>query len=149
MTTSIGHRWKCGNACSRVVLIARQACAHTSALPREGRTDLYRLPYDDVPYPLLEKYVVYPPLKKHYSKLSHYYVTSATLSDRRRYSRFRWPWRRGTPLTIPNREVKTVSADGTAIPSGRVGRRLARKVRASIDVRTFFFTGTNPFRYIY
>ncbi|MFS4448954.1 hypothetical protein, partial [Maribacter sp. 2307UL18-2] len=40
--------------------------------------------------------------------------------------------------TIPNREVKTVSADGTAIPSGRVGRRLARKVRASIDVRTFF-----------
>ena len=43
-----------------------------------------------------------------------------------RYLKFRWPWRRGTPLTIPNREVKPVSADGTAIPSGRVGRRLAR-----------------------
>ena len=25
------------------------------------------------------------------------------------------------PLPIPNREVKPVSADGTAIPSGRVG----------------------------
>ena len=37
---------------------------------------------------------------------------------------FRWPWRRGPPLTIPNREVKTVCADGTAIPSGRVGSRL-------------------------
>ena len=27
------------------------------------------------------------------------------------------------PLPIPNREVKPVSADGTAIPSGRVGSR--------------------------
>ena len=28
-----------------------------------------------------------------------------------------------TPLPIPNREVKPVCADGTAIPSGRVGSR--------------------------
>ena len=27
------------------------------------------------------------------------------------------------PLPIPNREVKPVSADGTATPSGRVGSR--------------------------
>lgn len=27
------------------------------------------------------------------------------------------------PLSIPNREVKPVCADGTAIPSGRVGSR--------------------------
>ena len=25
-----------------------------------------------------------------------------------------WSWQRGSPLTIPNREVKPVSADGTA-----------------------------------
>ena len=27
------------------------------------------------------------------------------------------------PLTIPNREVKPISADDTAIPSGKVGSR--------------------------
>ena len=31
------------------------------------------------------------------------------------------------PLPIPNREVKPVSADGTAIPSGRVGDRQFRE----------------------
>ena len=29
------------------------------------------------------------------------------------------------PLPIPNREVKTASADGTAFTCGRVGRRLS------------------------
>ena len=34
------------------------------------------------------------------------------------------------PLPIPNREVKPVSADGTATPSGRVGsRQLAKTFR--------------------
>ena len=44
-----------------------------------------------------------------------------------RILKFRWPWRRGPPLTIPNREVKPVRADGTATPGGRVGSRLPRK----------------------
>ena len=66
---------------------------------------------------MLKKFIVYFTYKTKF-KLSLYYVI--------RYLKFRWPWRRGTPLTIPNREVKPVSADGTAIPSGRVGRRLAR-----------------------
>ena len=31
--------------------------------------------------------------------------------------------RQGPPLPIPNREVKPASADDTAIPGGKVGRR--------------------------
>lgn len=36
---------------------------------------------------------------------------------------FRWLKRWGTPLPIPNRAVKSSSADGTAVTGGRVGRR--------------------------
>ena len=39
MTTSIGHRWKGGNVRSRVVLIARWACA--TRPPQGGRTNLF------------------------------------------------------------------------------------------------------------
>ena len=53
--------------------------------------------------------------------------------------KFRWPWRRGPPLTIPNREVKPVCADGTATPGGRVGRRLLRGSRSFIWSGSFFF----------
>ena len=35
-----------------------------------------------------------------------------------------------TPLTIPNREVKPTSADGTAKPGGRVGRRQPYNTKA-------------------
>ena len=55
---------------------------------------------------------------------------------------FRWPWRRGPPLTIPNREVKPVCADGTATPSGRVGRRLFLKALIMYMVGAFFCTGS-------
>ena len=55
---------------------------------------------------------------------------------------FRWPWRRGPPLTIPNREVKPVCADGTATPSGRVGRRLFLK-SLHLTMGGFFFA-LNP-----
>ena len=34
----------------------------------------------------------------------------------------RWLLRRGSPLPIPNREVKPLSADGTAVKGGRVSR---------------------------
>ena len=51
---------------------------------------------------------------------------------------FRWPWRRGPPLTIPNREVKPVCADGTATPSGRVGRRLFLKALIIYMIGAFF-----------
>mgnify|MGYP003554565833 CR=1 FL=1 len=38
------------------------------------------------------------------------------------------------PLPIPNREVKPVSADGTAIPSGRVGsRQLSESIQRNLD----------------
>jgi hypothetical protein len=39
----------------------------------------------------------------------------------------RWLLRRGSPLPIPNREVKPACADGTAI-CGRVCRRLLFKI---------------------
>ena len=84
------------------------------------------------------------PYKTIFSRLSLYYVNKIaaklqllvdsrqllvfTINGRPKTNNliFRWPWRRGTPLTIPNREVKPVSADGTATPSGRVGSRLLR-----------------------
>ena len=34
-----------------------------------------------------------------------------------------WLWRGCPPLPFPNREVKTLSADGTAVTRGRVSRR--------------------------
>ena len=41
------------------------------------------------------------------------------------------------PLPIPNREVKLTSADGTAIPSGRVGSRQLQESPDSISCRGF------------
>ena len=41
------------------------------------------------------------------------------------------------PLPIPNREVKLTSADGTAIPSGRVGSRHFLRVDC-FSVDSFF-----------
>ena len=42
------------------------------------------------------------------------------------------------PLPIPNREVKPVCADGTAIPSGRVGNRQLLKT-CKFSYRSFLF----------
>ena len=42
------------------------------------------------------------------------------------------------PLPIPNREVKPVSADGTAIPSGRVGSRQLSETFRSNSGGLFF-----------
>ena len=41
------------------------------------------------------------------------------------------------PLPIPNREVKLTSADGTAIPSGRVGSRQLQESPDSNHCRGF------------
>ena len=43
------------------------------------------------------------------------------------------------PLPIPNREVKPVCADGTAIPSGRVGSRQPIERLSNLD-DLFFIT---------
>ena len=55
----------------------------------------------------------------------------------------RWLWQRGSPLPIPNREVKPVSADGTA-NCGRVCRRLfylpnGKFINPSLDASEGFF----------
>ena len=42
------------------------------------------------------------------------------------------------PLPIPNREVKPVSADGTAIPSGRVGSRQLTESIQDSECSLFF-----------
>ena len=48
----------------------------------------------------------------------------------------RWLLRRGSPLPIPNREVKPACADGTAI-CGRVCRRLSLKNPIPIGIGFF------------
>ena len=48
-----------------------------------------------------------------------------------------WLLRQGPPLPIPNREVKPASADDTAIPSGKVGRRQLFKKPQHIVLRLF------------
>ena len=118
MTTLIGYRWKGSNVRSRVVLIVRQACAHACPRLGGGGNDLYFFLFIHTLYLWFTCSYL---LRK---TLSHYYVIAPKRALK--YSKFRWPWRLGPPLTIPNREVKPVSADGTAIPSGRVGRRLFR-----------------------
>ena len=50
----------------------------------------------------------------------------------------RWLLRRGSPLPIPNREVKPACADGTAI-CGRVCHRLSFKNPSSNDEGFFVF----------
>ena len=43
------------------------------------------------------------------------------------------------PLTIPNREVKPISADDTAIPSGKVGsRQLSETVKSNLEGLFFY-----------
>ena len=45
---------------------------------------------------------------------SMFRVQSSTLKLGKQNLKLGWLWRRGSPLTIPNREVKPVCADGTA-----------------------------------
>ena len=116
MTTSIGHRWKGGNVRSRVVLIARRLAQTPSRGRPRGATNLFLQMHVSCRLPC--------PSATATAALSHYYVNDIRYRKHLRYKDFRWPWRRGPPLTIPNREVKPVCADGTATPSGRVGRRL-------------------------
>src|SRR5690606_4567375 len=114
MTTSIGRRWKCSDACSRAVLIARKL-AHS---PRNFLKTHFLF--------LLDSFLARCPASVPFMSL--YIYRSGPLGPTGQPSgrRSRWPWRRGPPLSIPNREVKPVSADGTATPGGRVGRRLPR-----------------------
>ena len=43
------------------------------------------------------------------------------------------------PLTIPNREVKPISADDTAIPSGKVGsRQLCETFKSNLEGLFFY-----------
>ena len=49
------------------------------------------------------------------------------------------------PLPIPNREVKPVSADGTAIPSGRVGSRQLLESIWKNPGALFLYTENQPF----
>ena len=133
MTTSIGHRWKGSNVRSRVVLIARWLAQTPSRGKPRGATNLFfkhscTLVYSSATVT---------------AALSHYYVNDIRYRKHFRYKDFRWPWRRGPPLTIPNREVKPVCADGTATPSGRVGRRLFLKSLHLTMEGLFFCTISN------
>ena len=55
-----------------------------------------------------------------------------------RHKNLRWLLRRGSPLPIPNREVKPDCADGTAI-CGRVCRRLFLLKPQSVKIGVFCF----------
>ena len=123
MTTSIGRRWKCSDVCSRAVLIARKLAQCALAVPLYGTClvgssfDGCAHPSQNMSYQQLMKLLLEPAGNVRYVP-KRFRNRSGTSS--------RWPWRRGPPLSIPNREVKPVSADGTATPGGRVGRRLPR-----------------------
>ena len=82
------------------------------------------------------------PLNKKRGIKTYAFLHPFFLGARERKSR--WPWRRGPPLTIPNREVKPVCADGTALPGGRVGRRLSLNPDHLLD-RDFFCSKTHFF----
>ena len=60
----------------------------------------------------------------------------------------RWLWQRGSPLPIPNREVKPVSADGTAI-CGRVCHRLFFKPFIIHLVKGFFMSESQRYSVLY
>ena len=49
------------------------------------------------------------------------------------------------PLPIPNREVKPISADDTAIPSGKVGSRQLIETFSQKWLEVFFFACLNYF----
>ena len=53
---------------------------------------------------------------------------------------YRWQWRRGSPVSIPNTEVKPFSADGTWRVTARKSRSLpVLHKRHSLPVRECFF----------
>ena len=152
MTTSIGHRWKGGNVRSRVVLIARWLAQTPSrGRPRDATNLFFQVHRFLVVY-LIQVRPIRPPCPIIMSKPLRPSQMGVEYGSALRYSfgppfggqgaSFRWPWRRGPPLTIPNREVKPVCADGTATPSGRVGRRLFLESPHRKMWGLFFCTGS-------
>ena len=106
MTTLIGYRWKCSDVWSRVVLITR------------------KLPFI-ILFSLESKFLSSQILKRAtLDAFSKVIVIPSCQCKRQpgtgkpvriRYKNCWWLQRGGSPLPIPNREVKLVSADGTAI----------------------------------
>ena len=64
------------------------------------------------------------------------------LARARRTKALWWLWRWGTPLPIPNREVKPTSADGTAFTGGRVGRCHSFIKTPSVNLGFFYAQNT-------
>ena len=85
MTTLIGCRCKGGNVCSRAILIARRLIVQ-------------------IFFNRLREIVC----------VFFRYVKILVPSKKWKAKNLGWPLQRGSPLPIPNREVKPVSADGTA-----------------------------------
>ena len=103
-TTSIGHRWKGSNVRSRVVLIARWL--------------IVRLFFIGCVKPFI--FMSSWRSRSSFSNMLRYLLRNVRNAVCLKHWAYRlqlwlgWSWQRGSPLTIPNREVKPVSADGTA-----------------------------------
>ena len=53
------------------------------------------------------------------------------------------------PLPIPNREVKPISADDTAIPSGKVGSRQLIETFSQKWLEVFFFAQSRVLLFLF
>ena len=111
ITTLIGYKCKCSNVCSWVVLITHRLMYSLPLLVGGKRNSLMNLWYD--------------------------FTNMLTYTVEIYWNDLRWLSQWGSPLTIPNREVKPISADGTAT-GGRVGRCLSFKPQSFIRLRFFF-----------
>lgn len=114
MTTSIGCRCRGGNVRSRAVLIARRLIVRIFF---KGASGFLRVCF--------------------FSGMLRYWPPGLS-----RGKGLRWPLRRGSPLPIPNREVKPVSADGTASWESRSPPCLespSQKVKGIFFVRFEYF----------
>ncbi len=128
---SIGRRWKPRKGRSRAVLIARTACARAALPPGRGAHGTFvRVSPRRCPLPKSSMFSLA-------SETCPFFYVNNISAGTGAARRSRWPWRRGPPLSIPNREVKPASADGTAREGGRVGRRLTSK--GPRDSRDLFF----------
>ncbi len=131
---SIGRRWKPRKGRSRAVLIARTACARAALPPGRGAHGTFvRVSPRRCPLP---KSSMFSLLRR---PVPFFMSTILALAPCAAPPRSRWPWRRGPPLSIPNREVKPASADGTAREGGRVGRRLTSKASVTPVTEAFFY----------
>ena len=108
-TRLIGQRWKCGNVCSLLILIGRGL-----DLRREWM----------LKFKVTFRMCSFEGVARNAERRRSESEEEAKTRDRETTEDFRWLWLEGSPVPIPNTEVKPPRADGTWLDTARESRSL-------------------------